>query len=109
MVFEILETGRKNAKTGAELCERLQITKRELGRAIETERRAGRPICSTSDSTRPGYYIAATRDEMRLFCNSLMKRAGEIQKTRRACADTIERLPEGGRTHEQQQEPSGKR
>ena len=109
MVFEILETGRKNAKTGAELCERLQITKRELGRAIETERRAGRPICSTSDSTKPGYFIAENRDEMRLFCNSLMKRAGEIQKTRRACADTIERLPEGGRTHEQQQEPSGKR
>ena len=94
MVFEILETGRQNAKTGRELCDKLHITKRELGRAIESERRAGRPICSTSDSTKPGYFIAANRDEMRLFCNSLSKRAGEIQKTRRACADTIDGLPE---------------
>ena len=51
MVFEILETGRQNAKTGRELCDKLHITKRELGRVIESERRAGRPICSTSDST----------------------------------------------------------
>lgn len=103
MVFEILETGRKNAKTGAELCERLEVGRRELGRIIETERRAGHPICSTSNSKKPGYFLAATADEMRIFCNSLMKRAGEIQKTRRACAETIEKLPEpeGGRSNEQ--------
>lgn len=94
MVFEILETGRQSARTGQELCEQLHIKKRELGKIIEIERREGRPICSTSDSTNPGYYIAKDKAEMQTFCGSLRRRAGAIHRTRRACMATIDKLPE---------------
>jgi len=94
MVYELLETGAENAITGKYLCELLEIPARELTAAIERERRDGHPICANSGKN-PGYFLAATADEMKRYCNSLLHRAGEIHKTRRACMQAIERLSGG--------------
>lgn len=93
MVNELLKTGAENATPGRELCERLNLAQRELTEAVAKERRAGYPICAASGAT-PGYYLAADKEEMQTYCKSLNRRAGEIQKTRRACLKSAERLPE---------------
>lgn len=92
MIFEFLSEGAENARTGRELCEMLNINARELTAAIEKERRAGKPICAATGKT-PGYFLAANQTEMERYCRSLLRRAGEIHKTRRACMMTIEELP----------------
>lgn len=92
MIYEMLSEGAENARTGKEICKLLDITARDLTIAIERERRQGRPICASTGST-PGYFLAANKDEMQRYCNSLMHRAGEIHKTRRACIKAMEGLP----------------
>lgn len=99
MVFELLAEGAANARTGKELCNLMGITARDLTAAIERERRAGKPICASTDPKRPGYYLAADKGEMQKYCSSLYHRAGEIHATRNACLQTIAQLPdaaEGG-------------
>lgn len=88
-----LPTGAENAITGTEICAMLNISQRELTSAIERERRAGKPICASTDR-QPGYFLAADKGEMQRFCKSLFHRAGEIHKTRKACMATIDSLPE---------------
>lgn len=94
MISEILAEGAENARTGKEICRLLNITARELTIAVERERRAGKPICANT-GTNPGYYMATNQAEMQRYCKSLMRRAGEIHKTRRACIKTIDELPAG--------------
>lgn len=93
MIAEYLQEGSENARTGKELCFLLGITSRDLTAAIERERRAGKPICASTGSN-PGYFLAADKTEMKRYCNSLFRRAGEIHKTRRACLKTMEELPD---------------
>lgn len=93
MIHEILKKGAQGARTGREICELLEITERELTEAIQRERREGQPICASTGNP-PGYYLAATREEMQKYCDSLKHRAGEIHKTRRACIKTMAALPE---------------
>ena len=94
MIHEILETGADNARTGKEICGILGITPRDLTAAIQKERRDGQPICASADPKRPGYFLAANREEMQRYCNSLFHRAGEIHATRKACLKTLDNLPE---------------
>lgn len=94
MIYEILSEGAENAQTGKEICNLLHITARDLTAYIERERRQGKPICASTDSRSPGYFLAADKEEMQRYCRSLNHRAGEIHKTRRACLQTIEGLPE---------------
>lgn len=93
MIYEILLEGKENAQTSRAICSLLNINSRDLTIAIERERRAGRPICASSGEI-PGYYIAANRAEMQQYCDRLKHRAGEIFKTRAACLQTLEGLPE---------------
>lgn len=95
MIAELLSEGRENARTGRTLCAILNITLRELVASVERERRQGQPICASTDGRRPGYFLAANKGEMQRYCNTLMKRAGEIHKTRRACLESMDRLPAG--------------
>ncbi len=92
MISKYLSEGRDNARPARYLCDLLNLSPRELSRAIERERRAGIPICAASGKN-PGYFLAANQEEMQLYCRSLWRRAGEILKTRRACEKTIESLP----------------
>ncbi len=93
MIHEYLHKGAENAQSTSELCALLGMEPRELRTAIERERRNHVPICATTRGKRRGYYIAANKEEMRRYCSSLFRRAGEIHKTRRACMETIDSLP----------------
>lgn len=92
MIINYLHTGAENAKTARELAEILHCTRRDIAKKIEYERRHGQPICATNDQTHPGYYIAATRQEIEDYCKGLHKRAGEIFKTRRALLKTADKM-----------------
>ena len=93
MIHEVLSEGAGNAQTARFLCDMLNIKKRDLTRAIERERREGHPICAATGA-HPGYFLAATKEEMLDYCSRLYHRAGEIFKTRRACLATVNELPE---------------
>lgn len=93
-VSGILLTGADNAQTGRDICRLLRISRRALTKAIEQERRAGSPICADTQRN-PGYYLAANREEMVRYCDSLQRRADEIHKTRLACLATVGNIPEG--------------
>lgn len=95
MIFEMLDTGEQNARSARELAQVLQTDKRTISLLVERERRAGKPICATSDSKTPGYFIPATREDMERYCRRLHHRAGEIFKTRAACLETLDSLPAG--------------
>jgi len=94
MIFELLSTGRENARTARELAAICGTDRRSISLLVERERRAGKPICATCDGAAPGYYIAADRAEMEQYCDNLRHREREIAKTRRACAATIADLPD---------------
>ena len=96
MISEILYTGKENARAGREICDQFGISARELTSAVERERRAGQPICASTDNTNPGYYLAADQEEMQEYCNSLYRRGGEIFKTRSECLKAVEGLPKRG-------------
>ena len=93
MISDFLPTGAENAITAKHLCKMLDLTPRDVSAAIERERRAGKAICA-SIAEPFGYYLAANKAEMTAYCQSLLHRAGEIHKTRRACLKTIDTLPD---------------
>ena len=93
-ISDHLHHGAESAITARELCDLLGLRPRDVSAAVERERRAGKPICASSSTANPGYYLAANQDEMRQYCVGLNRRAGEIQKTRRACLKTLEALPD---------------
>ena len=82
MLFELLGTGKANARTGKELAKLYHCNIRNITEQVERERRAGKPICaSTGDN--PGYYLAETAEELESYCKVLDRRSKELQKTRR--------------------------
>ena len=91
MIHELLTAGKANARTGRELAIVLNCDIREITAQIERERRAGQPICA-SMAEPPGYYLAATADELERYCNAIHKRAGELYKTRRALTKVLKRI-----------------
>lgn len=91
MISELLATGKENARTGRQLAVILQCDIREITQQIEKERRQGQPICAGSGET-PGYYLAADADELQHYCERLNRRAGEMQKTRRALVKVLEQI-----------------
>ena len=93
MIYEMLGEGRQNARSSRELAEVLGIDRRGVSILVERERRAGKPICATTVSRMPGYFIPANREDMERYCRQLKHRAGEIFKTRAACIKTLGRLP----------------
>lgn len=93
MIFEMLSTGKENARTARELAQLTGIDRRGVSLLVERERREGKPICATSDGTAPGYYIPVDREDMARYCDRLLHREREIAKTRQACAATMNNLP----------------
>lgn len=93
MIHELLTEGRENARTGRELAAVLNLNIRDVTEAIEAERRAGFPICAASGDN-PGYYLAATPEELERYCKALYKRGGELFKTRRALLSVLKQLQE---------------
>lgn len=96
MIHEILNRGAENAINGRDICDLLDINRRDLQAAVNRERRAGQPICASTGSGNriAGYYLAANKEEMQSYCNSLQHRAGEIHRVRKACLSLMDTLPE---------------
>lgn len=96
MIHELLNAGAENAINGRDLCTLLNINRRDLQAAVNRERRAGQPICANTGSghNAAGYFLAANKEEMQTYCNSLQHRAGEIHRTRKACLSLMDTLPE---------------
>ena len=95
MIADILFKGAEHPTTAKALCRLTGFGHRELTAQIERERRQGQPICASCDNTRPGYYLAADRNEMQRYCGRLSHRLKEIAETLQGCRSSLEQLPEG--------------
>jgi len=96
IVSEVLGTGRSQAKTSKELAAILGVNTRDVTGLVQKERREGSPICAAAswqDGCSPGYYLAATREDIDEFCGALFHRGGEVMKTRRQLLRIRDRLP----------------
>lgn len=83
-VSRLLSCGKENAITGNVLVKLLGLHDlRELTQRIESERRAGLPICASTDMTRPGYYLPACPAELEEYISSLDRRLHNVSQTRR--------------------------
>lgn len=91
MIHELLAFGRENARTGRELAGVFGCDSRQISRVIERERRAGFPICAATGEN-PGYYLAATPEELETYCNKLERRAAEVTKTRQALVSVLQQI-----------------
>lgn len=98
MIAELLPFGEENAIRGRDLCYKLGIPARALTAAVEKERRNGQPICATTDSANPGYYLAPDQQAMLAYCGRLNHRKNEIARTIAACKKCAEKLPEAAPT-----------
>lgn len=93
IVSKLLSHGKAGAITGAELVKLLELKDlRELTQLVEAERRAGIPICASTDSAAPGYYLADGPDELAGYLSSLDRRLNNIRQTRQHLEDTLSRL-----------------
>lgn len=92
-VSKLLNNGKAGAITGAELVKLLELKDlRELTQLVEAERRAGIPICASTDSAAPGYYLADGPDDLAGYLSSLDRRLHNIRQTRQHLEDTLCRL-----------------
>ena len=82
-VSKLLSMGRDGAITGAKLVQLLELKDlRELTQLVEAERRAGIPICATTNSSGPGYYLADGPEKLQ-DCISSLDRPGMFGRLRR--------------------------
>lgn len=84
-LLELIPTGADHpvtAKRLAELCG--TQNERQITRNIEALRRAGIPVCASTNAERPGYFRAENPAELALYLKNLNNRLREIGKTRRA-------------------------
>lgn len=93
MIHEVLMFGEENAIPGKTLVEMRGLKDvRDLTRIVEQERRAGHPICATTDYKNPGYFLAETPEDLEKYIDSLDRRLKNIRLTREACQETLLRM-----------------
>ena len=95
MIYELLPVGKANPRSGKELAQALNCDIRDITEQISRERRAGLPICASSNARKPGYYIAETPEELQQYCDALKGRAIEVFKTRQALVKILKKIQEG--------------
>lgn len=93
MVHELLGTGAETAITGKDLAVILGLKDtRELTRHIERERKDGFPICASTNSDTPGYYLAESPAEFERYIHFLNRRLKHVRATMESCQDTLLRM-----------------
>lgn len=95
MIYELLDTGKDNARTGRDLAKYFDCDIRLITEQIERERREGKPICAASGET-PGYFLPADAQELEEYCQRLKKRAIELFKTRQALIAVLQQIRDKG-------------
>ena len=88
-IVDYLSTGRQSAHTAAEIADWMGIRPRDVTRMVERARLQGTPICATCATDRPGYYLAATADELQAYLHSFRRRRRNMVKTEDALATTL--------------------
>ena len=87
---ELLLQGKENALPGWALVKRLGLKGlRELTQLVERERKCGVPICASTDTAAPGYYLADSPAELEKYLRSLDRRLCHIRLTRECLTDTL--------------------
>lgn len=89
MIHEMLSDGPANAISSTHLARVLGVTRRDISRMVEKERRAGRPICATCNQQNPGYYLPRTLKDLAIYINRIRSREAEIAKTRKALENIL--------------------
>ena len=93
MVSDFLLEGRENAIPGHGLVDLLGLNSgRDLTQMVERERKAGVPICASTDTSGPGYYLAADASELKAYICSLDRRLHNVGQTRRHLEATLLRM-----------------
>lgn len=82
-----LGRGKNAAVTARELAALLHRNEREISREIERERSIGIPVCASSDSGNPGYFLPATAAELAEYRRSLERRVAAVSRTLHAIED----------------------
>ena len=65
---------------------------RELTQLVERERADGAPICASTDSAAPGYYLADDPAELEQYIHSLDRRLHNMGQTRKHLGATLKGL-----------------
>lgn len=92
-VSALLLRGRDNAITGAKLVELMELKElRDLTQLIESERRAGSPICASTSAGNHGYYLASNAVELEDYITSLDRRIHNVSTTRKHLETTLLRM-----------------
>ena len=90
---KILPHGKPNALPGRELVKLLELKDlRELTQLVERERAEGAPICASTDSAAPGYYLADDPAELEQYIHSLDRRLHNMGQTRKHLGATLKGL-----------------
>ena len=92
-LFKILPSGKENAVPGWKLVEILGLKDlRDLTQLVERERRDGSPICASTESAAPGYYLADGPEELEAYLKSLNRRVKNINRTVVHLEDTLSNM-----------------
>ena len=90
MVYKLLAKGRNNAIPGHCLVSALGLKDlRDLTQLVERERKDGFPICASTDSQNPGYYLPCDPHELEEYIRSLSRRIGNMSRTKVHLEDTL--------------------
>lgn len=82
-------SGSDSPMTAQEIMRILDLSDpRLVTRLIERERRAGLPICASTDTKRPGYFLADTPEELEDYTRSLRHRVQAVSRTLAAMEET---------------------
>lgn len=93
VVWELLGTGKEQARTGAELCKMLGVNDvRLISREVELERHAGFPILASTDPNTPGYFRPETISELEAYLDSFDRRLKNMMTTRDRLQETWAKL-----------------
>lgn len=94
MIHELLGHGKDSRHyTGKELAAYFGCTIREITRRIKLES-ADYPICAITCGRDKGYFLAATKEELKEHCDSLHRRASSIYGTRANLLKQLDSLPD---------------
>lgn len=80
-----------NAITAAQLGEMLEMSPRDVTKAIQHYRLYGVPICASCGAPH-GYFIADKPETLTRYIKSLDGRLREVQRTREAMVNTLDRM-----------------